>query len=727
MTDIIEGNIYTELAPLLEAVERVKKNNNDETTSNKIQKNDKDIIVSLWDRSGKILVNDEDSTPEFLIDKIIQGDNIVLSIEDNGGIKSIRISGVDNNHFYDLSNSDPSYDLKTIDSGLTFINSSFAPRTLFISNNILPVDSFFVRGINITLLGDTGVTFIYPDMFSESGSPFITLEAEKGYYIHRFGGSESWKIIELRTYYDINWDTYVSSGAPIEALAFKGYTTKSGFNSITRLPLAADSIDNQLIGVAADSTSSSRVELSDSLGVEFLTLKNSHSAIFRFSGNLNTWIIVASYTPIENVETSTTFYVDAFSSITGNGSISLPFQTLAEGRDAVIGIGTATSPEFPNAIIRVLAGSFTINTSLNLYINSVSWDFSSGVDITYNGGGYIFDNSIDTNLTSNSIMKILGKLRFVTQVQNSGFIYSEGTDEQLPGTFYRQIEASFERVDSDYDPSSSTLKGIPLIKTDTITGGNTNNNGFTTSLILEGDRIGGFFIEAALCVKNGGSVVGSNIAFTHDFSTNNVGNKATDRILIFESANNSRLENITLGGTQTENLVDIKGADTGFLRFENITIVGSGTTADLYRTHQVFLVLDSYTASIRGNNASAANTGLRFKNVFMENANYLYNANTPYFLSRETSGTNIAADIDGCSLFLPLSSDITYGFYEGDPTVQGTPDITPFRQGVEGYFSPSTPSLVNAKQTPRYYNISNVDTDLPSNSIWKNGTTLSIT
>lgn len=109
------------------------------------------------------------------------------------------------------------------------------------------------------------------------------------------------------------------------------------------------------------------------------------------------------------------YYVDGNNPNPGDGSILNPFKTLDSAYNKVVGTGTPKAPENTGIAIEVAASNYT--TSLNLFVASTSWNFSTGTIVEYTGTDYLFD-TIDT--AEYGYFNVSGKWNFNTV--NGGLI-----------------------------------------------------------------------------------------------------------------------------------------------------------------------------------------------------------------------------------------------------------------------------------------------------------------
>lgn len=118
---------------------------------------------------------------------------------------------------------------------------------------------------------------------------------------------------------------------------------------------------------------------------------------------------------------SKVYYVDGNSTVVGDGSVLLPFQTLDEARIKIIGTGTVDTPEHQFAGIMVATASYLTNK--NLWINNTSWIFSDGSMVTYTGASHLFDSSVFPTELSGKFV-VAGGAIFLTNT--GGIIRNEG-------------------------------------------------------------------------------------------------------------------------------------------------------------------------------------------------------------------------------------------------------------------------------------------------------------
>ena len=118
------------------------------------------------------------------------------------------------------------------------------------------------------------------------------------------------------------------------------------------------------------------------------------------------------------------FYVDGNNTNEGDGSILNPFQTIDQAYDVVKGAGNLFNPDFPDVTISIAGADYS--TGKNLWLDSVTYDFSSGAQLTYTGTSYLFSTS-GVTLPLDRIYQcfVIGNGRFT--VNDGGIAYMKGT------------------------------------------------------------------------------------------------------------------------------------------------------------------------------------------------------------------------------------------------------------------------------------------------------------
>jgi len=111
------------------------------------------------------------------------------------------------------------------------------------------------------------------------------------------------------------------------------------------------------------------------------------------------------------------FYVDSNNTETGDGSVGNPYKTIDLVCTAVVGTGTTASPEFTNATVYVMGGTYS--TAQNIYIPSTNWTFFNGANVTFTGQGtYFIDNAAIADGAAD--FKVSGWINFKTST--GGFL-----------------------------------------------------------------------------------------------------------------------------------------------------------------------------------------------------------------------------------------------------------------------------------------------------------------
>ena len=167
------------------------------------------------------------------------------------------------------------------------------------------------------------------------------------------------------------------------------------------------------------------------------------------------------------------YYVDSNNPALGDGSVINPFQTIDLAYAKVIGTGTVNSPNHPGVTIQVAAGTYT--TGQNIYIPTVTINFSPNAVVTYTGAGtYFIDSSVGTS--TSPLFKITGYLDFNTStggfVRNVGPYHAGYPNRQIYieansilGTSGTGFSAPLIYHNQTYSPSSySTISTTIILK-----------------------------------------------------------------------------------------------------------------------------------------------------------------------------------------------------------------------------------------------------------------------
>jgi hypothetical protein len=506
----------------------------------------------------------------------------------------------------------------------------------------------------------------------------------------------------------------LDSNNPVYATSGIGYTAEGGVTS--KLIIPNSSFQDDRIGAAADSDSALMIELADT--TSYYNLTENQSIIMRYDESKSEWLIENSYLPVTQNTGLTTFYVDGFATDGGNGSITLPFNSILDARDATIGSGTAQNPDIDNVIIRVVSGVFQIDSTENLFVESTTYEFSDGViveSVATSGTNYLFDNRISTSNPSN--FNITGDIEWFTNNKDCGFIYADVRNQGSPtsSTNYCYIGATIKSATNNYDNSGADPLGsasIPIIKTGTESTNISHNNAYKQNLLLNiKDVIIADDVASSVIHIGKGSYVEIYGNISRSFGDGGVGNRREQKVLNIDSTFRCYVYNCTFGASVINNYINIWGTCCN-IEFNNCVFNITGSDNALIKPDDVVVVLDGYESSIRNHPSSDIINGIKFHNTTTTTDNF----NTPasaYFIKPETATTPIAADFSNCNLSIDISSDINVGFYSGEPSVQGTPDETPSR------FNTIDNNLT-------YYNLPTNSAGLNTGAIWNNSGTLSI-
>lgn len=145
------------------------------------------------------------------------------------------------------------------------------------------------------------------------------------------------------------------------------------------------------------------------------------------------------------------YYVDSLNTITGDGSVINPFQTIEEAHNKIIGAGTRTNPDNPNVTVHVAEG-VGYTTNINIYIPGITYIFApSSYNITYTGSGTYF---IDTSVISNGavVFKVIGHLNFTSST--GGLLKNESSYYTSDKTVYLEVNSA---------TSTMNATGMPFI------------------------------------------------------------------------------------------------------------------------------------------------------------------------------------------------------------------------------------------------------------------------
>jgi len=110
------------------------------------------------------------------------------------------------------------------------------------------------------------------------------------------------------------------------------------------------------------------------------------------------------------------FYVDSENTVNGDGSVGNPFKTLDLAYTAVIGTGSINAPQFTNANIFVMGGTYT--TAINSYASGINWTYFNYATVTFTGTGYFIDSAAATD--GANPFNVFGYINFKTST--GGFL-----------------------------------------------------------------------------------------------------------------------------------------------------------------------------------------------------------------------------------------------------------------------------------------------------------------
>jgi len=641
-------------------------------------------------------------------------EDVIISLIPSGSTGDITRIGEGVNTFTGGTDNLPTINV----TGLTVDNITVSGESSF---NALSATTFYSGSTDLSLLFGSGGTDQLVKISSGdtvSGFLFDKISTGSG-LIKTLSNSGSNEFITISST-AVEWSENVTGATPVLAVVGKGYTIEaSGVTATLEMPDPISAIppaDGDLIGVTVDDVSTA-VIVTEENGSNITSLVVNQSATFRYDISLNQWLIIASHLPVE-AAAGTTFYVDGFAPSGGDGSLTLPFNSLVDGRDAVIGSGSATVPEFDGAIIKVVSGVFEYAASVNFFVEGITYEFSDGVTLeATTGSGYSFDNSsgVTTESTQSSEMNITGDLVWFTSNKSAGFINAQGTDRGGAGTGtstdWRKITANFNTATSFYDNGGADPLGsaaIPVISTQCDGSGVNVNNAYRNC--LEGTWNNVYANDTASAVVYFGE--GSRIDVTGDIGRNytvSVGQKPNQRVIKIENVGRVILNNCTINTVYTDNYIDIDGACSE-ITLDGCTGLVTGSANTTIKADHFTVVLSGYSADIRNSPSTDTKTGIFFDMLAITSSNF---NGTPYAIKPQIVSTPIAVDFIDCSLPIDVSPDINFGYYTGNPSVQGTPEVTPARSNT-------------VKDNITFYNIPIASAGLNSGAIWNDAGALKI-
>ena len=669
--------------------------------------------------------------------KIFTNTTFEVSAQDIQDVMCDMVQSLWDKNFLDLKTEVSAYAITDQDSGFVFVNSDASTKGLTLGSVAEPLSMFWVKG-DIDLTVPAGVNLKLPNgstitdathnfdgtktilVFRTSGSDWEATnvgsgdllkvsvdDTTEGYLFDKIAvgpglvkaiqnpGANEQLLITSKT---LKWTGTVSTVGPVNLALGIGYTVEFAGTSALVFPdqtSGTPPVDGDVIGVTVSENSSSLSETAS--GDPLLTLLNNQSAIFRYDTSLAKWLVQSSHLPMDEIGLKK-FYVDDAAFSGGDGTFFLPFQTLQEGKAAVIGSGSVTSPEFEGATVVVVNGSFAV-AGENLFVEGTTWDFEALISVTHSGTGYLFDNSIAT--ATPSVMKITGTIEYTTSSATCGFVNAQGSSSTntLDFTNIRTVEIAWESA-------SNTNSGvsIPLILNDTEGVG---YNGGNNCLTIKGDgRCTSVTCDGILSVLTGATcTIEGDPFFAHSSTV-----KATNVALKIEGA----LLFVCTGSptwtvSRQENTITIGGANR-FIDFGNSKFIFTSSLSDLFRgDNAIRLNTDYATSTIAANDGSEV--GIRLRGATTGSNNY--GSAGGAFIYHETAAV-FRADFADCNLDGTFPANMVFGFW------LNVVNQFPFSSNILGYLD------VTLKKTLVYANIPTVVTNLPTGAVWSDSGILTL-
>lgn len=385
-----------------------------------------------------------------------------------------------------------------------------------------------------------------------------------------------------------------------------------GVSGEKSIEIASTSEDNQFKIDGADNSSGEFLtKITNGSGIEFTVVTD---------GNGDKNLTISAEQPSD----LKVFYVDGNNPVDGEGSILNPYRTLDLAHTAVIGSGTAASPENDNVTIQVQGGAYT--TGINLLIESVTWNFLEGSVVTFTGAtdNYLFDSSVFSTTGANEAY-VRGSGSFLTSVTTAGIVNAEGTATAgQSGNNYRRITMECDSVKS----TGSGTSTVPLVHCKTLENSNFSSlrNDAISVLDIFSSSIGTFISareNSKLCIlaeanararfssSNGGTI---GKAFRS-------GASKSDLAISINNASSVIFNNITIGSVQTEDIVGISGTITE-IRFTNCTFNPSSSSDSVIRVGGLILFDGDILYTGRGNDSDNAVVGVFITDCYTKTSNF---------------------------------------------------------------------------------------------------------
>lgn len=320
-----------------------------------------DLAESLWDQGGLVNINVDDSTAEYLEDKLIEGSGITLSVVDNAGVKTIEIAST-------ALGTDEFVKVQADDTTAEFLGDKIIAGTNITIN---VVDNAGVKTLEISAAGGGGTDELVKVNNSDSTAAFL--------------------------------DAKITGGTNVTVAVVDTFGVKT-------LDISSTDTDESVKVSATDTTAQylgDKLVAGDSIALNLLN-----------GGGVETYEVALDLTTLD------LFYVDS-NNTGGTGSILDPFETIDDAVDAVDaavsrvtvvirgGSYTVTKNMWKDANFVFERGTIVNGSSLGVGINALFDQVEEGtstyapdvfgqVQYTSNGKGF-YNTADQTSVIRNPI------------------------------------------------------------------------------------------------------------------------------------------------------------------------------------------------------------------------------------------------------------------------------------------------------------------------------------
>lgn len=372
------------------------------------------------------------------------------------------------------------------------------------------------------------------------------------------------------------------------------------------------------------------------------------------------------------------FYVDGNNINTGDGSVLNPFKTIDSAINAVIGTGTRIAPQ--NTNVKIEVASFVYTPNINLYVNTLNINFSSGTIINHTSAINLIE-SLDTSSTYQR-MTVTGNLEYRRMNPNSRFINLENPKALSIDLDYIEDYIGNASLGNSIIRISSTGVAESLV-------GALNLN-FNKIIRSYSDTI--FDIRGEVSFRVYGKTNQSLIVLGARGDTGAInGNPISGKILSYININTNPPPNVDVvlenTGIGTVNTVTNPFYIQGYLRvngisqFRNLVLSAYGTSPHFPLYFDLDLAADQDNFIMENikilNNFSTVNPGLVINSASMRKITLLNN-NFPSGFSINFNNLNIETAVN-------LTRKVSINIIDGKLMITGIEDFTTAPTIAQGY------------------------------------------